>query len=60
MTKRTGNSCQWLEGGEEAGEVERGLSLQDSGDDILQFVFHPQVTKKLSKVFQFEFSPSRH
>ena len=28
MTKRTGNSCQWLEAWEEAGEEERGLILQ--------------------------------
>ena len=42
MTKRTGNSCQWLEGGEEAGEVERGLNLQGFGGDVLECVSHPK------------------
>ena len=32
----------WREGGEEAGEVERGLNLQGFGGDVLESVFHPK------------------
>ena len=32
----------WREGGEEAGEVERGLNLQGFGGDALESVFHPE------------------
>ena len=49
MTKRNWkkfSAAGGREGGDESGEVERGLSLQRFGGDVSAFVFHPKGAER--------------